>query len=452
MNGVALKSLEEMLQNVEGVVRMMRTAPTHRRPFQYPTEYGGWYDEQWAWQNTAVLFDQSFHMNDLTISGPDALKLLSDTGINDFSTFGKNQAKQFVAVNHEGYVIGDNILFGVEDDVFSLVGRPVVPNWLTFQAEKGGYNVDLVWDQAASDLRDRRLYRYQVTGPRTQEILESAQDRALEPIKFFQMGELTIAGKKVRALNHGMAKVPGQLNGLELMGPAEDAQAVWDAIVEAGTQFGLRKGGSRAYPTTVVESGWFAVPMPAIYTSDSMKSYREWLPAASMEGAVSLEGSFETEDIEDYYCTPWDLGYGRLIQNAENYIGRAALESLATQPHRRKVWLEWNKDDVRRIIGDALFNRENRPRIIDLPSSFSASHYDKVLQGDRTIGLSTYTAYTANNGCFVSLAMVEETEALDGTELVVVWGEPDGGKSKPLMPPHAQTEVRATLRRKSPAG
>src|SRR5699024_10865314 len=125
-----MTSLEEKLQATENIVDMMRAAPTARHQFQYPTEHSGWYDEQWAWKNTCVLFDQSFHMNDLTITGPDALQLLTDTGINDFSTFGQGKAKQFVAVNHDGYVIGDEILFGLDDGHFSLVGVPIAQDWL----------------------------------------------------------------------------------------------------------------------------------------------------------------------------------------------------------------------------------------------------------------------------------------------------------------------------------
>lgn len=444
-------SLEQKLQSVDNIVQMMRSAPTARHHFQYPTEHGGWFDEQWAWKNTCILFDQSFHMNDLTISGPDALKLLTETGINDFSTFGKNKAKQFVAVNPAGYIIGDEIIFGIEDDTFSLVGVPITQNWLAFIAETEQYNVDLNWDVMAPDLRERRKYRYQITGPLAQDVLEKAQGGSLDPIKFFNIGELTIAGRTVTALNHGMAKVPGKINGLELMGPAEDADAVLEAILEAGTEFGLRRGGSRSYPTAVAESGWIAVPMPAIYTGEDMKRYREWLPAASMEGGASLEGSFETDNIEDYYCTPWDLGYGHVIKNQQDFIGKTALEAMTDQPHRKKVWLEWNNDDVRRIIGDALFNQENPPRLIDVPSSFSAFHYDQVLLEDRLVGLSTYTAYTANNRGFVSLGMVDEVDANDGAEVVVIWGEPEDGIKKPFLQPHVQTEVRATLRTASPA-
>jgi glycine cleavage system aminomethyltransferase T len=62
-------------------------------------EFSNWRDEQRAWATTAVLFDQSFHMTDVYFRGPDALRLLSDLGVNSFRNFGKNKAKQFVACN-----------------------------------------------------------------------------------------------------------------------------------------------------------------------------------------------------------------------------------------------------------------------------------------------------------------------------------------------------------------
>ena len=42
-----------------------------------------------------------------------------------------------------------------------------------------------------------------------------------------------------------------------------------------------------------------------------MKSYREWLPAEGYEGGGSIGGSFDSANIEDYYLTPYELGYGR---------------------------------------------------------------------------------------------------------------------------------------------
>jgi glycine cleavage system aminomethyltransferase T len=80
-----------------------------------------------AWRQTAVLYDQTHHMHNLFISGPDALRLLSDTGINSFANFPVDTAKQFVQVGPEGGVIGDGILFHLAPEEFVFVGRaPVI--------------------------------------------------------------------------------------------------------------------------------------------------------------------------------------------------------------------------------------------------------------------------------------------------------------------------------------
>jgi len=64
------------------------------------------------------------------------------------------------------------------------------------------------------------------------------------------------------------------------------------AIVEAGKEHGLTQVGSRAYATNTLESGWIPSPLPAVYTGEKMKAYRQWLPAASYEGTGSLGGSY----------------------------------------------------------------------------------------------------------------------------------------------------------------
>jgi vanillate/3-O-methylgallate O-demethylase len=53
-----------------------------------------------------------------------------------------------------------------------------------------------------------------------------------------------------------------------------------------------------------------------------------------------------SDDITDYYLTPWDVDYGRLVKFDHDFIGRAALEKMVDRPHRRKVTLEWNAEDV----------------------------------------------------------------------------------------------------------
>ena len=106
------------------------------------------------------------------------------------------------------------------------------------------------------------------------------------------MTEVTIAGKTVRALRHGMAGQPGW----ELFGPWDDEAPVREAIVEAGQEFGLRQVGGRAYSSNTLESGWIPSPLPAVYTGDALTAYREWLPAAGYEGSASIGGSFVSDE------------------------------------------------------------------------------------------------------------------------------------------------------------
>jgi syringate O-demethylase/vanillate/3-O-methylgallate O-demethylase len=296
----------------------------------------------------------------------------------------------------------------------------------------------------------RRLtFRYQLNGPLAQRVIEKAVGRPLERIPFFTMGLLEIAGAPVRALNHTMAGVPGlEMTGLELMGPSEYSEAVLDALVGAGQEFGLKLGGGRAYPSTAVESGWIPSPVPAIYTGDDLKAYREWLPARGFEANASIGGSFVSDAIEDYYCTPWDLGYGRLVRFDHDFAGRHALENLADAPHRQKVWLRWNEEDTGGVIAGSLFGDGNggRAKYLDLPvANYTAGPHDKVMVGDRQIGVSCNAAYTVNIGSFASLAMVDEADAVDGTEVTVIVGEENGGSAKPTVERHVQQPIRATL-------
>ena len=439
---MSAQSLEGLLQSVKSPVELVRNSQIG--PYVYPkvpSEFSNWRDEQHAWRETCCLFDQSHHMTDLTIKGPDALKLLSATGVNSFSSFAVGKAKQFVACNYNGQVIGDAILFYLDDDVFSLVGRPSAHNWVQYHGEKDGYDVTFERDErSAVNPTGRRLYRFQVQGPTANEVLKKLNGGDLPEIKFFNMGELTIAGHKVRALHHGMSGVPG----LELFGPTAEGEDVRAAIVEAGKEFGLVQVGSRVYATNTLESGWIPCPLPAIFTGDDLKDYREWLPAQGYEGTGSLGGSYYSDDISDYYLTPWDLGYGGFVKFDHDFTGREALEQIGP-PKRQKVTLAWHGDDVARAM-ETMFQRENRAKYIDLPlSNYSTWPNDKILQDGKMVGVSTFSGYSSNESSMLSLAIVDVDQSEPGTEVTLVWGEEGGGSSKPVVERHVQTEIRATV-------
>ncbi len=438
------RSLEDLLATAESPVALLRNSQTGANVFPgVPPEFTNWRDEQRAWQETCVLFDQSFHMNDLAVEGPDALKLLSHLAVNSFDGFVADRAKHFVPCSPDGYVIGDVILFAPADGRFNLVGRAPALNWIIYHAETGGYDVTVELDLRTALRSDgrRRSYRFQVQGPHAMHVIETALGGRPPELEFFHTTSVTIARKTVGALRHGMVGQPGW----ELFGPWDDGEAVRDALVTAGEEFGLRQAGGRAYSSNTLESGWIPSPLPAVYSGASMRAYREWLPATGYEGSASIGGSLVSDVIEDYYFTPWDLGYGSYVKFDHDFIGRDALQQLAEGDHRRKVTLALDDEDVTRTIG-TMFRKGGRAKFIDWPSAVYSMHqFDWVTVDGEAVGVSTWIGYSANESKMLTLAVLDAEYAEPGTDVTLVWGEEDGGTAKPTVEPHVQVEIGAVV-------
>jgi glycine cleavage system aminomethyltransferase T len=409
-----------------------------------PREVSNWRDEQRAWRETAVLFDQSHHMPVLFLRGPDALKLLERTGINSFANFTPDRAKQFVACTPRGHVVGDCVAYNNGHDGYELISGMTVLNWVEYQAQAGEFDVSIERDMiTAFNPAGRRVkWRYQLDGPHAEAIFDAAVEGETPDVPFFRTATVTIGGHQVLVLRHGMA---GH-KGYELSGPFEEGEAVRAAIVEAGAPHGLVRGGTLAYFSTPLESGWIPYPPAGIFTGEETRGFREWLPADGWEAQTQIGGSFYSSDIEDYYVTPWDLGYGNLIGFDHDFIGREALEKIADQPHRQKVTLVWNAEDTARIYASQ-FGDGPRFKQLDLPMSVLGwPHADRVsdANGD-LIGRSVYPGVSSNDRTALSLAFVDAAYAEPGSEVEITWGEINGGSRKPHVEPHEQTQVRATV-------
>ena len=218
------KNLQEILDRNDPV-ELLRNSQlgTYIYPV-VPAEFTNWRREQKAWRETAVLYDQTHHMVNLFFSGPDALKLISDTAINSVANFPVDMAKQFVPTTPAGNVIGDGILFHQAEDEFVYVGRA-----------PGG-------ELAAVPRRDRRLRRRDrqgrplavapVRARRSPAVLplpdpgpervaghREAQRRPARAVKFFHMGTMNIAG----AAGPHAAPRHGRRAGARALGAVRDA-------------------------------------------------------------------------------------------------------------------------------------------------------------------------------------------------------------------------------------
>ena len=409
-------------------------------------EFTNWRDEQRSWRETAVLFDQSHHMPELIVKGPDAKALLSHVAVNSLATIAPGRARQLLGVNARGEMIGDCILYALEDETYELVSSMPLLNWIEFQAHTGGWDVEIERDNNTSDnpTGRRKLFRFQLDGPHAGDIFDAVVEGGAPEIPFFRSARVRIAGVDVLVLRHSMS---GH-RGVEISGPFEQTDRVLDAILAAGADHGLLRGGAKTYYSASFEGGWMAYPLPAIYTGDDLRAFREWLPADGWEGRFQLAGSFRPSRIEDYYVTPYDMGYGHVVKFDHDFIGREALETVAADPKRTKVTLVWDKEDVLRVVGSLLDDGELPYKYLDFPVADYGNlmHRDEVYAPDGTlVGLATKTGYTINERRLLSLAMVDVRHAQPGQRVEIVWGEPDGGSRKPQVERHRQTRVRATV-------
>ena len=420
--------------------------------YVYPVvapEFRNWRLEQDAWRNGAVLFDQTHHMDELIVEGPQAEEFLAYHGINAFGNFNLNRAKHYVPVTPAGHVIGDHIIFREREDKFILVGRAPTSNWLMFAAAWGKWNVRIKHDPRSTSRPEgervlRTHYRYQIQGPDAPKIFEKMNGGPIPDIKFFHVDWINIGSKKVQALRHGMSGAPG----LEVWGPYEDKHYIHSTILQAAKDAGvdLVQCGSRAYSTNTLESGWIPSPLPGIYTGDGMLAdYRDWLGTDMYEAAGAIGGSFVSDNIEDYYVNPFELGYDFYIGwKKDDFIGKDALLKMKeSKTNRKKVTFEWNKEDVLKVIASA-FEDGIPYKWIDFPQpNYASSSADMVMHGDKMVGMSMFNGYSYNERCVLSLGVVDQSVEI-GDILTMRWGESDD-TAKTSAEQHKQAEIRVRV-------
>lgn len=382
-------------------------------PFKVPVvepEYVGWREEQGAWRYGPCFSDLSHHMSDTFMEGPDCTRLLAAVSANDYERFEVGQAKQFVPVTAEGNIVTDGILLREAAQKYTLSGVPSAQNWVRYHAEKGGYDVTCTLDPDSNFRKgDPVLFRYQVQGPRALELVEKVFGGPLPKTRFFHSAEVSLEGRTFRALRHGMLG----LAGYEFLGPWEHGAVVKDALLSAGKEFGLTRIGGLAYATNGIESGWIPTPTPGIYLAPELADYRRWLSLFSFEGQFPIQGTYLSENIADYFVSPFELGYGKSIAFNHEFIGRQALEQAKDKVKRSKVTLVFNPDDVRDFIG------------AEPDYTLSYARY-RVEAGARLAGMSFYSAWFHHQGTILGLALVDSQFAAPGTEVTVLWGQHPG--------------------------
>ncbi|MCW8215690.1 aminomethyl transferase family protein [Streptomyces griseolus] len=383
-------------------------------------EYTGWRAEQRAWHEGVALLNLSHHMYDMRIEGPDATRALAEYGANNFEKFAVGQAKQYVPVTRAGHIVTDGILSREAGNAYLLSGVPASQHWVRYHAEKAGYDVAFTTDPSSAFRPGGaapELFRYQIQGPLALELIGKVFGGPIPQTKFFHSTPVTLDGRAFKALRHGMA---GQA-GYEFIGPWEHAAYVHEAFLKAGEPLGLVQVGALAYATPSVESGWIPSPVPGIYTDPLLAEYRTWLPLFGIEGKRPLHGSYYSGNIEDYYVSPYELGYGKVIHFGHDFHGRdALLKAKDDESLRKKVTLVYDPDDVRRVIGGGAD-----------PGFVLSYARHRVETAGGLAGVTMQTAAIDPVGTVLAQTLIDPAQAAPGTEVTVVWGEHPGRGTDP---------------------
>ncbi|KXX54223.1 glycine cleavage system protein T [Rhodococcus sp. LB1] len=386
-------------------------------------EYTDWLDENMSWKETCYIGDWSFLWQH-RFSGPDAIRLFSDTSVNTFKTFDLGQSKHLIHTNKNGKVIHEGILSRLGDDEYMLHGRGGF--WVNHQLKIGDYKVEVERDD---------WFIYQVSGPNAIKVLEKLGAEGLRDTKYMRLAPITIAGEQVWALRQGMA---GEI-GFELQGPNEHAQKIYDAVVDAGQEFGIRKLGGRVAMINHLEACYPTIAtdyIPAIFDEDMadyLEVFRASMPAFAQPAYIA--GSYEGKEISEYYRSPIELGWSRTVNLDHEFLGKAALEEEKANPRRVIRTLVWNGDDVQDVFASLFEPGENYP-YMEMPRDQRGFMWaDKVMIGDKLIGVATSRGYSYYFRQMLSLATVDVDHAEIGTEVHVLWGKPGG----------PQKAIRATV-------
>lgn len=402
---------------------LRRTPPGYFTSRWGQPEYTDWQDESLSWKETCYIGDWSF-LWERRFKGPDVLKLLSDVSVNSFEKFAVDQSKHVIHTTEAGKIIAEGIATRLSDDEVMLFGRGTF--WVDYQLRHGNYKVISKADD---------WFNFQVSGPTAIHVVEKACGQNLRDIKFMHNGRIKIAGCDVLALRQGMA---GEI-GYELQGDIARSQDVYQAIMEAGEEFGIRQLGGRTafinhleacFPTIVTDY------LPAIFGED-MKDYLAEFKSAmpAFASTFNVAGSFEGDDISAWYRNPVELGWGKRIVLDHDFIGREALEAELANPKRAIRTLVWNAEDVADVHA-SLFRDGTPYDFMEMPRDQRGFMYaDRVLKDDKLVGVTTSRGYSFSFRKMLSLCTVDVEHAEVGTEVVVVWGNPG----------HPQKHVRATI-------
>ncbi|OJV16995.1 MAG: glycine cleavage system protein T [Dyadobacter sp. 50-39] len=236
----------------------MKTVPLHQlhirlgakmvpfAGFEMPVRYSSDLDEHHTVRNAVGVFDVS-HMGEFSVKGPGALALIQKVSANDASALYDGKVQYSYLPNASGGVVDDLLVYRIaEDDYFLVVNASNIEkdwNWIQSQNTEG---------VAMKNLSDA-LCLLAVQGPKATAALQKLTDVDLASMEYytFKIGEMAgMTDVIISATGYTGA------GGFEIYVKNADAEKMWDAIFEAGAEFGIKPVGLGARDTLRLEKAF----------------------------------------------------------------------------------------------------------------------------------------------------------------------------------------------------
>jgi glycine cleavage system aminomethyltransferase T len=391
----------------------------YRRGGYSPYQYTSPKDELLAARETAWLGCYLSYMNRIELWGPDVAKFLTSICVNrDFSKLEIGGSRHVLMCNEKGQIVVNGIATKSKEDYFrTYCLTPLLPYYVS--------KTDMKVECKIVD-----EYFFQIDGPKSLEILEKACECDLHELKFGQNKIVKICGTEIFIHRLGMS---GAL-AYEVHGAPEHAEIAYKAIKEAGQIYSIRQLGCRNYCSNHTPGGYpnqyihFGIPIG--------KELSEFFSIPNMP----LSGS-AADDEQNYYVTPYDVGWGNLVNFDHEFPGKEALRKIAENQKRTVATLEWNLDDVAKVyiaeISGGIDAHEGIEGYREDIAEFRRLHADKVIVNGKMAGIASGRSIDYYHKKFLSLAFIEKEYAVEGKDVTVLWGKPGA----------EQIEIRARVAR-----
>ncbi|MBI1308012.1 MAG: glycine cleavage system aminomethyltransferase GcvT [Bacteroidetes bacterium] len=217
--------------------------------YNMPVQYSNLKEEHMAVRNSVGMFDVS-HMGEFKISGKGAQALLEWVTSNDVSKLVNLQAQYSCLPNESGGIVDDLIVYRWdENEFYAVVNASNIEkdwNWIVKQNEEKGFGAEM------ENLSDG-MSLLAIQGPNALKTIQKLTDVNLSEIEFYHFNRGTVAGvEHVIISNTGYTGA----GGFELYFANEDAEKMWNAIMEAGKEFGILPCGLGCRDTLRLEKGY----------------------------------------------------------------------------------------------------------------------------------------------------------------------------------------------------